>query len=189
MKLIVGLGNPGNQYAKTRHNIGFMVADALAKELGLEFKTSKKYNALFTKSADWELLKPQTFMNNSGTVVQAVSRKHGIPPENILVIMDDLDMEAGKLRYRAEGSSGGHRGLQSVIDNLKTDQIARLKIGIGFPIRARAAAGTSAARAASLERSLTSAHVLGKFTAEQLKQIKVAIPAAIEIINKNFLNY
>ena len=172
MKLIVGLGNPGNQYAKTRHNIGFMVADALAKELGLEFKTSKKYNALFAKSADWELLKPQTFMNNSGTAVQAVSRKHGIPPENILVIMDDLDMEVGKSRYREEGSSGGHRGLQSIIDNLKTDQIKRLKIGIG--------------RSDNMEPDK---YVLGKFTAEQLKQIKTAIPAAIEIINKNFLNY
>ena len=170
-KLIVGLGNPGIQYAKTRHNIGFMVIDALAKDLGLKFIPSKKYNVLFAKSEDLELLKPQTFMNLSGIVTQAVAHKHGIPPENILIVMDDLDMEAGKLRYREEGSSGGHRGMQSIIDNLKTDQIKRLKIGIG--------------RSENIEPDK---YVLGKFTTDQLDKIKTAIPAAIDIINKQFLH-
>ena len=95
MKLIVGLGNPGTKYAKTRHNIGFMAVDALAKEMGMDFTVGRKYNGLFAKSNQLEILKPQTFMNNSGTVVQAIAHKRGISPENILVIMDGLDMETG----------------------------------------------------------------------------------------------
>ena len=170
MKLIVGLGNPGTKYSKTRHNIGFMAVDALAKEMGMDFTVGRKYNVLFAKSNQLEILKPQTFMNNSGTAVQAIVRKHGISPENILVVMDDLDMETGKLRYRNEGSSGGHRGMQSIIDNLKTDQIKRLKIGIGRS-----------------ENITPDEYVLGKFTAEQLKQIKTAIPAALETIKNKFL--
>ena len=171
MKLIIGLGNPGTKYAKSRHNIGFMVIDQLAKDLGLEFKISKKYNALFAKSECLELLKPQTFMNNSGTAVRAISQKHGIPPENILIVMDDLDMEVGKIRYRDEGSSGGHRGMQSMIDCLKTTEIKRLKIGIG--------------RSTNMEPDQ---YVLKKFTAEQVPQIKIAIMEAIGIIKNQFLN-
>lgn len=170
MKLVVGLGNPGNKYAKSRHNIGFVVIDQLTKELGLKFKISKKYNAFFAKSKRLELLKPQTFMNNSGTAVRAISQKHGIPPENILIVMDDLDMEVGKIRYRSEGSSGGHRGMQSIIEHLGTSEIPRLKIGID--------------RSTDIEPDQ---YVLQKFTAEQLAQIKTAIPAAVEIINKQFL--
>ncbi len=171
INLIVGLGNPGIKYAKTRHNIGFMAVDALAKDLKLTWRFQKNLHAEIIKFDDIILLKPQTFMNNSGLAVVTAIKKFGIQPADALVIFDDLDMEVGKIRVRSEGSSGGHRGLQSIIDNLKTDQITRLKIGIG--------------RSDNIEPDK---YVLGKFTADELQQIKTAIPAAVEIINKQFLS-
>jgi len=172
VKLIVGLGNPGSKYAKTRHNIGFMVVDVLAKELGLKFATSKNYRSDFAKTAAIELIKPQTFMNNSGTAVRAIIKNKNISPDNILVVLDDIDMALGKLRYRTEGSSGGHKGLQSIIEALGTDQFPRLKIGIERP-------------PVGIEPDQ---YVTQKFTAEQVNEIRTVIPAAVEIIKNQFLN-
>ncbi|MFH0912602.1 MAG: aminoacyl-tRNA hydrolase [Patescibacteria group bacterium] len=170
MKLIVGLGNPGTKYAKTRHNIGFVAVDELAKKMKLEFSFSKNHNTIYAKTEGLELIKPQTFMNNSGVAVRAIAKKHQILPQDILIVMDDLDMEVGKIRYRDEGSSGGHRGLQSIIDHLGTSEIPRLKIGIGRPIAVE-----------------PDQYVLNKFTPEQSSKIKTALPAAIELINGKFL--
>lgn len=170
MKLIIGLGNPGAKYAKTRHNIGFMAVEQLAKELRLTWKVSRNLHAEIAKGNNAILLKPQVFMNNSGLAVKAAVKKFNLQPADILIVMDDLDMETGKLRLRSEGSSGGHRGMQSIIDYLGTSEITRLKIGIG--------------RSDKIEPD---EYVLSKFTGEQSKQIKSVIPEAIKIIKNQFL--
>jgi len=131
MHLIVGLGNPGEEYKLTRHNMGFLVADELAKQFGISFKLSKTLNAEIAKSETAILCKPQTFMNASGEAVKAATRKFNIPPEKILVVSDDADLLFGEIRVRESGSSGGHNGLQSIMDQFPGANIPRVRIGIG----------------------------------------------------------
>lgn len=134
VKLIVGLGNPGSQYEQTRHNVGFMVLDALAGRLGTQIKR-RRFNAMTEEVADAPqkllLLKPQQFMNRSGRCVADAAGFYKIGAENILVVTDDLALEVGRLRMRPKGSSGGHNGLKDIIAALGTDAFARLRIGIG----------------------------------------------------------
>jgi PTH1 family peptidyl-tRNA hydrolase len=135
-KLIVGLGNVGSKFAYTRHNIGFMAIDSLAREYNVKFDTKKKKSALgITKVGDKKvaLLKPQTYMNISGEAVLYTASFLKIPPENIIVVCDDASLPVGKIRIRKEGSSGGHNGLKSVAYYLKTDLFPRIRIGIGEP--------------------------------------------------------
>ncbi len=136
MKWIVGLGNPGKRYQDTRHNVGFLVVDRLATGRGFGgFR--KKFSSLVASAPiapggdKVYLLKPQTYMNLSGDAVREALDYHGGGPADLLVVHDDLDMTLGRLRYRARGSSGGHRGVQSIIDRLGTSEFARLKVGIG----------------------------------------------------------
>lgn len=132
MKLIVGLGNPGREYEKTRHNIGYIYIDELAKKLSLEFKEKFKGEFVKTKinNEDVILLKPLTYMNLSGeSVIQVVNYYH-IEPEDILVIHDDLDMEIGKIKLKENGSSGGHNGIKNIILHLGSEKFKRLKVGI-----------------------------------------------------------
>ncbi len=132
MKLIIGLGNPGAPYEKTRHNTGFHAVDVLAGKN--KWKLSDKLNAEITETKIGKtkvtLAKPQTFMNNSGLAASKLARFYKIKREDILVIHDDIDLVAGTLRLRPVGSSGGHQGMQSVLSSLKSDNVARLKIGI-----------------------------------------------------------
>ena len=132
MKLIIGLGNPGEQYKNQRHNTGFRALDELADKKS--FKQNDKFNALISDSKIGKskviLAKPLTFMNNSGDAVGKIARFYKIKKQDILIIFDDIDLMIGTLRLRQEGSSGGHRGIESVIATLKTEKIARLKIGI-----------------------------------------------------------
>lgn len=134
MILIIGLGNPGEKYELTRHNVGFMALDRLAKEFGGKFEFNKKFNADFvkltTEGEEVILAKPQTFMNCSGDAVQAFSRFYDINFSDIWVIHDDLDIEIGKIRIRKGGSSAGQKGVQSVIDRLGTDSFVRFRVGI-----------------------------------------------------------
>ncbi|ENY53797.1 aminoacyl-tRNA hydrolase [Metamycoplasma alkalescens] len=130
MKLIVGLGNPGVEYEKTRHNVGFMVIDKLSEKLEAPLK-EKKFNGIFFKNKDVILAKPLTYMNNSGEFVKAISEYYDILIDDIIVVYDDMDTELGKVNIRQKGSSGGHNGINSIIQHLKTDEIKRLKIGIG----------------------------------------------------------
>lgn len=135
MKIVVGLGNPGLKYKNNRHNAGFMVVDELAKRQGIVFKKSFLYDCYLAK-ANIEgdallLVKPLTYMNNSGRVVRKIVARYRLAIENLLVVYDDADLEPGILRYRKSGSSGGHQGLASIITELHVDTIARLKIGIG----------------------------------------------------------
>lgn len=136
MKLIVGLGNPGPQYAHHRHNVGYRVVDSLAQAQGLAF-TRRQCRALVT-SGDFAghrvlLAKPLTFMNLSGQAVGPLMRFYKLSPSDLLVIYDDLDLPLGRIRVRPEGGSGGHKGMQSIIEQLGTEQFARVRIGIGRP--------------------------------------------------------
>ena len=134
MKLIVGLGNPGTKYAGTRHNVGFDVVDVLASRWEVDLSV-EKFHAWFGigEYADERvvLLKPTTFMNRSGRAVVAAGRFYRLEVEDLLVVTDDLALPRGRLRLRAQGSSGGHNGLQSVVDRVGSDEWCRLRIGIG----------------------------------------------------------
>lgn len=130
MKLIVGLGNIGEKYSQTRHNIGFITLDFLAKSNNLAFKKTKNY--YFTKYSDAILIKPTTYMNLSGLAVQSVMTKFSNLDE-MLVVVDDLDLPFGQIRIRTKGGSGGHNGLKSITSSLGSDEYARIRVGIGRP--------------------------------------------------------
>ncbi len=132
--LIVGLGNPGNQYANTRHNCGFRAMDILAQKLGCKID-KMKFQGLYGKTIrdgkKLYLLKPQTFMNLSGRSVLQLSAYFSIPPQNIIVVFDDISLTVGRLRVRADGSAGGHNGIKSIISELGCQDFPRVKIGVG----------------------------------------------------------
>ncbi len=135
MKLIAGLGNIGDKYVFTRHNAGFMLIDSFALNEGLNFRENSRLKCLMTNlrngHEDYLLIKPTTFMNLSGEAVRAVMDYYKIPIEDVLIVYDDLSLEIGKIRFRPNGSDGGHNGIKSVIQHLGTKNVARLKIGIG----------------------------------------------------------
>ena len=135
MKVVVGLGNPGKRYEHTPHNIGFAVIEELAGRLSCVSRRSLRLRARIGKTIFNEerllLVKPQTYMNNSGSAVASVLRYEKIAPTNMTVVMDDADLEIGRLRVRAGGGSGGHRGLGSVIQAVNTEGFARVRVGIG----------------------------------------------------------
>jgi peptidyl-tRNA hydrolase, PTH1 family len=154
MKLIVGLGNPGTKYERTRHNIGFEVIDELAKRFSSPL-TESKFKGLYTiirySSEKVILLKPMTYMNLSGESIRAVVDYYDINPEHILVIYDDLDLPVGKIRLRQKGSAGGHNGIKSTIAHLGTQNFNRIRIGIDRPTNGMSVPD----------------YVLGKFTKEE----------------------
>jgi len=168
MKLIVGLGNPGKQYENSRHNVGFCVVDFLARQWGAAL-TQRKHHALFASvlrnNEKIALLKPQLFMNCSGTsVVQAVSF-YDLRPQDLLVIVDDMALPLGQLRLRPQGSAGGHNGLMDIMEKLGCSDFARLRIGIG------PAAPGNAVR-----------HVLGRFQQEEKNFIDHAVKHAAQAV-------
>ena len=136
MKLIVGLGNPGKKYENTRHNMGFMAVDLLSDQAQIDVD-KEVFHGLMGRGKIYDedviLFKPTTFMNLSGTAVQEVVHYFKIAIEDIVVIFDDMALEPGKIRLRYEGSSGGHKGMQNIIDCLSTENIKRIRIGIGEP--------------------------------------------------------
>jgi len=135
MKVIVGLGNPGSEYARTPHNVGFEALDALAKRHQYALRRSFRFRARTGKGTiagqPVLLVKPVAFMNNSGPVVAAILKKTGAAIRDLVVIADDADLPMGQLRIRAQGSSGGHKGLQSLLDHLGQDEFPRIRLGIG----------------------------------------------------------
>jgi PTH1 family peptidyl-tRNA hydrolase len=163
-RLIVGLGNPGGDYAETRHNVGFMVLDRLAARAGAIFRAEKKWQAVVASTGNGWLCKPQTYMNLSGESVSALGHYYKIEPSQVLVVLDDLALPLGRLRLREKGSAGGHNGLQSVIDHLGTNEVPRLRLGIG---------------AASAEAT---GHVLGRFTAAERPVLEEAVARATDAI-------
>ncbi|OGX42663.1 MAG: aminoacyl-tRNA hydrolase [Omnitrophica WOR_2 bacterium RIFCSPLOWO2_12_FULL_46_30] len=137
MKLVIGLGNPGPAYKNTRHNLGFMVIDALSKDFAVRLKSETKTNTL-KANTDFRgkalvLCKPLSYMNLSGSAVLKLLRENGARPQDILVICDDVNLELGRLKLKAGGSAGGHNGLVSLIASLKTEAFPRMRIGIAAP--------------------------------------------------------
>lgn len=131
MRVVVGLGNPGQRYAGTRHNFGFWVVDELARTLSLAFKPGKGDYLIAQRAAgELTLIKPTSFMNDSGLPVKEALAIYQATPEETLVVLDDIDLPLGTVRFRAAGGAGGHRGLESVIYHLESENIARLRLGI-----------------------------------------------------------
>lgn len=169
MKLIVGLGNPGNEYSNTRHNIGFMVLDNYARVKNIDFKKNKfngKYAEININGEKVIFLKPQKYMNLSGEVIKDFVEFYKLDNKDILVISDDLDMDCGKIRLREHGSSGGHNGLKNIELHLNTQDFKRLKIGIG-----------------SNKNIDTKKYVLSKFTEEEIEKIGVSVNLSEKIID------
>lgn len=168
-RLIVGLGNPGETYRETRHNIGFMVLDEIARRMGAAFREEKRWSGLVAKFTGGYLLKPLTFMNESGRAVQAVGHFYKASPAQTLVVYDDVDLPLGRLRFRTSGSAAGHNGIRSLIASLGSDEFPRLKVGIA------SAAGRPAG-----ERMV--GHVLGKFRAEEQTELQIVIQRAADAV-------
>lgn len=168
MKLIVGLGNPGKEYEKTRHNIGFMAINNFLKENNLDLNKTKfngKYTETNIKGEKVILLEPQKYMNLSGEVIRDFVKFYKIDIKDILIISDDLDMECGKIRLREKGSSGGHNGLKNIELHLNTNEYKRLKIGVG-----------------NNKMVETKDYVLGKFSKDDFEKIENSIKLSKNII-------
>ena len=169
MKIIAGLGNPGQKYDKTKHNTGFMTMDHYLDEKGLSLDKDK-FEGLWTKQKingeDVILLEPQTYMNVSGRSVSQVANFFKVDPEDILIIQDDMDMPIGKIRIRANGKSGGHNGIKSIIRDLGTEKFNRLKIGIRHP-----------------KNATVVSWVLTPFNDEQQKLMDDAFDTSVKIID------
>ena len=136
MKLIVGLGNPGGEYSATRHNVGFLAVDELARRWNIgtwKNKNNAQVGEYRTASDTVLLIKPQTYMNLSGTAVGELARFYKVLPQDVTVIFDDLDLPAGRLRLRTKGGSGGHRGIESLLTHMGSAEFPRIRIGIGRP--------------------------------------------------------
>lgn len=159
MKLVVGLGNPGEKYDHTRHNVGFRVLDAL----DVDFSFEKKFNAEVARDGDVLFVKPQTFMNNSGEAVRALADYYKIDAADVTVVYDDKDMPFGTVRLRSSGSAGGHNGVRSLIQHLGTTAFARVRIGV----------------AADSPIEDTADFVLARFTAEEESALPKVVDTSI----------
>jgi PTH1 family peptidyl-tRNA hydrolase len=169
MRIVIGLGNPGREYAQTRHNIGFFVVDELARRHGAQGWKKRFRSELSEMLLNGEklvLVKPQTFMNLSGHAVREVVNWYHLPLDEVLVVSDDIDLGFGVLRMRAQGSAGGHNGLTSVFEQLGTNRVARLKVGIG---RGRSAAVS---------------HVLSRFSAVQQEHLSEVVGRAADAVER-----
>lgn len=172
-RLIVGLGNPGDKYQNTRHNVGFMVVNALAEKYGGKWKTDKKFEAeLCEVEREGEkiwLLKPQTFMNISGKSVSAILNYYDIDLADLCIIYDDKDMEFGKIRFRQEGGSGGHNGIKSITEHLGTEEFPRLKIGVANELT---------------EKMDTADFVLTRFSKEEQEELPQIIEEVVLLLEE-----
>ena len=175
LKLLVGLGNPGTEYEKTRHNVGFMVLEEIARKNNCSFRESKK---LFGRTCEYgsgiektRLLMPNTYMNESGKSVRLAKDWFNFQNNQLIVLVDDMDLPLGKIRVRSKGSSGGHNWLKSIINHLGTAEFKRLKIGIGAPSNFQ-----------QERKSKTISHVLGRFSKEELVILNFIIKEIISCI-------
>jgi PTH1 family peptidyl-tRNA hydrolase len=170
MKIIVGLGNPGAQYASTPHSVGFESVDALAAEMGVSWETKKAFSCLFARGVfagqSVLLVKPQTYMNLSGDTVAPVVKYHNATAADLIVVQDDIDLPAGRVRIRTSGSCGGHNGVRHIIERLGTTAFTRLKLGVGR------------------DRSNVVAHVLGKFDPQTRRTMDAVVAESVKVLEK-----
>ena len=169
MRVIVGLGNPGREYVRTPHNVGFEVADRLAKRLDGVIRRSWRFRAR-TAKVGWKdesllLVQPQSYMNNSGAAIAPILRTKGAGPEQLIVVLDDADLPIGRLRIRSKGGSGGHKGLASIITAVGSEEFTRVRIGVGR----------------STGKDLVD-HVLTPFSPEEWKQMEEILDQAAEAV-------
>ena len=165
IRLIAGLGNPGTEYTGTRHNVGFEVVDRLAADWGLAWQPEKRWQLLWARGEKAILVKPASFMNRSGEPLQAIAHYYKIAPAEMLVVLDDMALPLGRLRLRPDGGTAGHNGLESVIVQFGTEEIPRLRVGIG---------------AAPQEGSVD--YVLSRFFAEERPLVDKTIALAAEAV-------
>ena len=165
IRLVAGLGNPGSEYQQTRHNVGFIVVDRLAADLGATWEKWSKEEAAVAKSGDLILMKPLAFMNHSGFPLLAVAQFYKVEPHEMLIVLDDFALPLGRLRIRPDGGTGGHNGLESIIVQFGSDKIPRLRIGIG---------------GAPVQGAVD--HVLGRFFEEEIPLVRVAIDRAVDAV-------
>ncbi len=180
MKLIVGLGNPGGEYEDTRHNIGYMVVDKLAREIGresLKWIEDSKRQALVAKVGEVILVKPVTFMNHSGIAVAGLANFYKIKPEEIWVIHDDIDLPLGKIRIRQGGGTAGHNGLESIIKHLGSDAFLRVRLGIG-----RGREDIKRNTNQNLSHQAVIDFVLSRFTQSEAGSLKKLIKYGVEAV-------
>lgn len=170
VKMIVGLGNPGSKYEKTKHNIGFMAIDNIVKNLDVTFTDDKNFKAqigsTFINHEKVYFVKPTTFMNNSGIAVKALRTYYNIDITDLIVIYDDLDMEVSKLRLRSKGSAGGHNGIKSIIAHIGTQEFNRIKVGIGRPLKGMTVIS----------------HVMGQFNTEDNIAISLTLDRVVNAV-------
>jgi PTH1 family peptidyl-tRNA hydrolase len=167
MRLIVGLGNPGNEYKNNRHNLGFLLTDRFAASNKLEFKRKKNYD--FCRLSDVIIIKPKTFMNRSGVAVTSILTENRLA--DILVVVDDINLPVGEIRLRRNGGYGGHNGLKSIGNALGTDNFKRLRIGVGSPINEN-----------------LSDYVLSDFSPDEFRKMNLVLDFA-EVLLQEYVNY
>ena len=176
-KFIIGLGNPGKTYKNNRHNIGFLLIEEIANKYGLKLSKKNKllcnYCEYCINDINYRLFMPYTFMNNSGDSVKAIMDWYKIDPEKLFIIVDDIDLPFGKIRFRKKGGSGGHNGLKSIIDTINTKEFKRIRIGIGSPPNLK-----------KEKRSNTISHVLGDFSNREKLVLDKIFREIIESIEK-----
>lgn len=180
LQLVVGLGNPGDRYAGSRHNVGFMAVERIASGASAHFRQQARLHGLLAEVGHGEhrlrLLMPQTYMNDSGRSIRAALDWFRLNPDQLLVIVDDMDLPLGRLRLRAGGSAGGHNGLRSTIQHLGTQSFARLRLGIGAP-----------AEDPAERRARGVSHVLGRFSPAEKPIVEAMlreVEAGVELIRR-----
>jgi len=164
-RLVAGLGNPGREHADTRHNVGFLVADELARRSAAKFTFNTKWNSQVAECGGRTIMKPQTFMNLSGEAVANYARYFKLQREEIMVILDDASLPLGSLRLRRSGTAGGHNGLESVLVHLGTETVPRLRVGIGAP-----------------DGGGLHDHVLGKFDEAEMPSLQAVVTRAADAV-------
>lgn len=169
--LVVGLGNPGKKYDGTRHNVGFMAADGLAKSFGLKFTKAQKTESQLAQSSEIIIAKPLTFMNNSGRAVKALVHYFDIPLTDVVIVYDDVDLALGTFKVKSMGTSAGHNGMQSILEVFKTNQIPRIRIGVG--------------RDAHID---TSDYVLSKFKRQEQTIISEVVEQVVAAVQEKLIS-
>jgi len=179
IKYIIGLGNPGKEYLNTRHNIGFLILDSLSKKYGSNFTLRNKlkswYSEIKINNFTYRLFLPNTFMNNSGDALRAIIDWYKIDLEQIYIVVDDIDLPLGRIRFRKKGGSGGHNGLKSIIEKLQTQIFNRIRVGIGSPLSTK-----------KITNYNTISFVLGNISSEEkliLDKVEVQVIESLEQLN------